>query len=201
VRALKVWADDAAPGWGLEEKIQVLDQVLSAAWKLSEPGGRYARLVKRFERWLEGVSAILEARRASGGLLNCSSIDGDAARENMFIVPLDPEWKTELQFISRKLEQWRNQLRSLGEQSSLGEMSSSAPSQVQESSLALVVRGARDLVHGMGDEVRAMEGLERSVVAREECWIREAIEDGDEDDDDDGDGNDDGVAGAVWRTG
>jgi hypothetical protein len=198
VQALKAWADNAAPGWGLEEKIQVLDQVLSAAWKLSEPGGRYARLVKRFERWLEGVSAILEVRRASGGLLNCNSVDGarEGEAESMFMAPLDPEWKAELQSLSRKLEQWRNQLRSLGEQSSLGGVPSS--SQVRESSLALVVRGVRELVNGMGEEVRAMEGLERSVMAREECWIREAIECGD--DDDDG-GNNGRVAGAVWRTG
>jgi len=201
VRALKAWADNATPGWGLEEKIQVLDQVLSAAWKLSEPGGRHARLVKKFERWLEGVSVILEARRASGGLLNCDSRDGarEGEAESMFITPLDPEWKAELQSLSRKLEQWRNQLRSLGEHSSIGEVPS--PSQVQESSLALVVRGVRELVNGIGEEVRAMEGLEKSVMVKEERWIREAIECDDDDDDDDEDGNNGRVAGAVWRMG
>jgi hypothetical protein len=190
-RALKEWAENAAPGWGLEEKTQVLDQVLSAAWKLSEPGGRYARLVKRFERWLEGVNSILEARRASGGFLNCGPVDGAREGEDMFIAPLDPEWKAELQSLSRKLEQWRNQLLSLGDAPS----ALHSPALSQESSLALVVRGIRDLVQGMGDEVRAMEGLERSIVVAEEGWIREAIGEDDED------GDEGRVAGAVWRIG
>jgi hypothetical protein len=186
VRALKAWADNAAPGWGLEEKVQILDQVLGAVWKLGEPGGRYARLLKRFERWLDGVGGILEARKRTGG----GFADGAREDEAMFIEELDPEWKAELQSLSRKLEQWRNQLRELGE----------LPSQVQESSLALVVRGVRELVQGMGDEVRAMERVERSVVASEEVWIREAIE-GDEDGEGDGDGQGGRVAGAVWRMG
>ena len=183
VRALKAWADNASPGWGLEDKIQVLDQVLSAAWKLTEPGGRYARLVKRFERWLDGVGRILEARKRTGG----GFADGAQEGEAMFIEELDAEWKAELQSLSRKLEQWQSQLLSLGE----------VHPQSQGTSLALVVRGVRELVQGMGDEVRAMERVERSVVASEEVWIREAIEGGEDDDED---GNE-GVAGAVWRMG
>lgn len=192
--ALKAWAENATPGWGLEEKIQALDQVLGGAWMLSEPGGRYARVVKRFERWLESARAIMEARELQAQ--HRGSTDGDAAAESMFISPLDLEWKSELRALSRKLEQWRNQLLSFGD----APASSTSSSLSQESSLALILRGVRDLVNGMGEEMLAMEGLERSVVAREECWIREAIE-GDDDDDDYGKGDEGRVAGAVWRMG
>jgi hypothetical protein len=187
VRALKAWADDGrAPGWGLEEKIQVLDQVLSAAWKLGEPGGRYARVVKRFERWLDGAAGILEARK--GKALPVLGPNGSGGEESMFVEELDADWKAELQNIARKLAQWTRQLHSLGDVPVHG---------AQGSSLALVVRGVRELVRGMGDEVRAMERVERAVVAAEESWIREAIEGGDEDE---GDG--DGETGvAVWRMG
>lgn len=177
VRALKAWADDGAPGWGLEERIQLLDGVLAGAWKLSEPGGRYSKVVKRFERWVEGVEGILEARKKSGG----GFMDADGEGEDMFVEELDGEWKAELESLARKLGQWREQLRSLGEVS------------LEGSSLALVVRGVRELVNGMGEEVRAMERVERSVMATEEVWIREAIE-GDED------GDEGRTAGAVWRT-
>lgn len=185
VQALKAWADDSAQGWGLEEKTQVLDQVLSAAWKLSEPGGRYVRVVKRFERWLQGVARILDARK-QGAL---PSPDGRFVEggESMFVEELDADWKTELQNLNRKLAQWTQQLQSLGE----------VPTRMQGSNLALVVRGVGELVQGMGDDVRAMERIERSVVAAEEGWIREAIGD----DEDDCDGNEGGVAGAVWRVG
>jgi hypothetical protein len=49
----------------------------------------------------------------------------------------------------------------------------------------------------MGDEVRAMERVERAVMAAEEEWVREAIEAGDGDDDE-GSGHGDGGV-AIWR--
>ncbi|KAG6247704.1 hypothetical protein E4U49_000295, partial [Claviceps purpurea] len=48
--ALRQWARGGGKGRDLEGRIQVLDEVVTSLWVLSEPAGRYARLVRRFER-------------------------------------------------------------------------------------------------------------------------------------------------------
>jgi hypothetical protein len=177
-RTLKLWdAGAGAGGFGLEDRVQILDSVLSGAWKISEPGGRYIRVVKRFERWLNGVWDILEARKQEKGW-----VGSDEKGEVMFVEELDGEWKDELQIVGRKLEGWRDQLGLLGEVRG-------------KNSLAIVVHGVGGLVNGMLEEVKTMERVERDVMYREEEWIREAIEEGSEDESGNG-----SVPGAVWRS-
>ncbi|CEI39102.1 hypothetical protein FVEN_g10703 [Fusarium venenatum] len=176
ILALRKWA----VGGGLEERIQVLDSVMSGLWALEEPGGRYARAVRRFERWVEGMCEIEEARREGGALLQESDV--------LFIGELDSAWKDECAGLVRRLDTLNRQLSQLGD----------FPAENQEeddtkerSSLQRMVEGSRELVHGMLTELNVMEDIERDALAREDDWIERMNRDEDVDDTP--------RAGAVWR--
>lgn len=168
--ALKQWQDIGGPGWGLGEKIQVLDEIVTGVWNLGEPGGKYARIVRRFERWLGRCRDILEAREKD-----------EVDDEVVFIEELDGGWKDDCQVLGRKLEGWRVHLRDLGEVEG-------------GSSLARMLKGIGSLIRGMLTELSVMEGIERDALSTEQEWIKSA---NDDDDDDDGDIP---TAGAIWRS-
>lgn len=157
--ALKEWQDTGRPGWGLGEKIQVLDEIVTGVWNLGESGGKYAKIVRRFERWLSRCQDILEARET------------DAVDEELvFLEELDGAWKDDCQMLWRKLDGWKAHLRDLG--------------MVEGgSSLARMVEGVGSLVRGMLLDLSVMEDIERDAMNMEKDWIKSAIHD-DEDDDD-----------------
>lgn len=170
--ALRKWQEDSTPGWGLDEKIQVLDEVVSGVWNLGEHNGKYARAVRKFERWLSRCQGILAARESDDGLGN---------EEFVFLEALEHSWKDECTNLTRKLDTWNGQLRELGELE-------------KGSSLAIVVGEYRKLVQGMLLELGVMGEIERDVMARESDWIKEMNDDDDEDE-----GEDVHTAGACWR--
>ncbi|RGP75078.1 aga1 a-agglutinin anchor subunit [Fusarium longipes] len=176
VLALRKWA----VGGGLEERIQLLDSVMSGLWALEEPGGRYARVVRRFERWVERMCEIEEARREGGALLQESDV--------LFISELDSAWKDECAGLVRRLDTLKQQLNQLGDfpTECQGEDDTNEPSSLQR-----MVKGSRELVHGMLTELNVMEGIERDALAREDDWIERMNRDEDTDDTP--------RAGAVWR--
>lgn len=173
-KALRNWAS----GDQLESNIQALDTVMNGVWMLSEPGGKYAKLVRRFERWMERVWDIEEARNTKDG--------GQAllarGQDSLFIEELGQLWRDECAAVTRKLEGWRKQLEEVGEYPADGN---------GKSSLERMLEGSRALVFDMLVELEAMEDIETAAVAREEAWIDEMNRDGD---------NDEGQrAGAIWR--
>ncbi|KAM0297579.1 hypothetical protein HYE67_007249 [Fusarium culmorum] len=176
VIALRKWA----VGGGLEERIQVLDSVMSGLWALEEPGGRYARAVRRFERWVEQMCEIEEARREGGALLQESEV--------LFIGELDSAWKDECAGLVRRLDTLKRQLGELGDFSADDEEEDDTK---ERSSLQRMVEGSRELVHGMLTELNVMEDIERDALAREDDWIERMNRDEDADDTP--------RAGAVWR--
>lgn len=185
VLALKAWEQGGGGGggggggiggWGLDEKVQVLDQVLSGVWNLGEAGGKYAKVVKRFERWVSRAWELLEERRKGKG-----GRAFERSGEVEFVEELGGEWKDECGLLTRKLEAWRDQLKGLGEAEG-------------KSSIGVVVRGVGDLVRGMLVELRTMARIEKEVLAREEAWIREAMDESSSDE-----GTSTVTAGAVWR--
>lgn len=173
VLAFRAWGGDG----GLEGKIQGLDTILSGMWTLTDAGGRYARMVRRFERWLDQVSELHEARRVEGGMFRLR--DGQA----LFVDEVETKWKDDLAGIIRRLDGWGRQLQDIRQ-----------PPDVQghnESSLSRMLRGLRALIDGMLEEVHLMEEMEQDALANEEAWI-EATNKKDDD-------NDTQRAGAIWR--
>ncbi|KAI9050086.1 hypothetical protein LZ554_006230 [Drepanopeziza brunnea f. sp. 'monogermtubi'] len=170
--AIKSWQDLGAPGWGLEGKIQALDEVVTGVWNLGESGGKYSRTVRKFEKWLRRCQDIMEARAHGEGL------DG---AEVVFLDELDRAWKDDCLATGRKLEAWKNRLRELG-----------TPD--RGSSLSVVVAGCRSLVGGMLAELSTMAQIERDAMRMEVEWItsmnNEIMDDKD----------DTPVAGAIWRS-
>jgi len=170
--ALKKWQDMGTPGWGLEEKIQVLDEVVTGVWNLGESGGKYSRVVRKFERWFRRCQDILEMRANDEGL------DGD---EVVFLEELDRAWKDDCLGLGRKLETWKDQLRELGTPDDTG------------SSLSVVVSGTRSLVRGMLAELSTMAQIERDAMRMEVEWIKSMNDDVLDDDTNT-------PAGAIWRS-
>lgn len=174
VLVLRNWAT----GGGLEERIQTLDAVVNGVWTLGEPGGRYARVVRRFERWVDRMCEIEDARRDGGALLQES--------EFLFIGELETEWKEEYTGLVRRLETLGRQLEGLGY---FPETDGDKTAEL--SSLQRMVEGSRTMVEGMLAELAIMEDIERDALAREDDWIERMNREEDVDDTP--------RAGAIWR--
>lgn len=172
IAALQSWAY----GDRLEENIQGLDQVLSGVWMLSEPGGRYARITRRFERWIDHVCEIEDARAdEDGGQILLET------HKSIFIEPLDAAWTEECVALSHRLAGWQRQLDELDDVADAR----------KHSALSQVLTAARSLVEDMSAELQIMESIAEAALAREEHWIERMNREDDEDDTP--------RAGAIWR--
>ena len=205
-RALRAWAG-GRPG-ALEEKIQGLDIVLSGLWSMGEPGGKHARVVRRFERWAERAEQILAARE-SRDLDDEDDADAillDDAGELVLVGELDPTWKDDCAALARRLDEWRRLLRQLGdvpqtpedggdEIETPGSLPRAAPS-----TLHTILGACRSLVADMLAELNTMEQIERDAVAHEMSWIQSMNGRGDLDSPNHDRHSEGGSrAGAIWR--
>lgn len=170
--AFQKWQGVGAPGWGLEEKVQILDDVIGGVWNLGESGGKYARTVRKFERWLDKCQDILEARTRN---------DDEEVEEIVFLEELDLSWKDNCLILGRKLNTWQHQLKELGSPGS-------------GSSLASVVEGCESLIGGMLMELAVMGQIVRDAMNTEVEWIKSMNNDIMEDD------QNMPTAGAIWRS-
>ncbi|KAI1648453.1 uncharacterized protein F4817DRAFT_334004 [Daldinia loculata] len=169
IAALVRWGKSNRSGLGLEEKIQILDEVLNGVWQLGEPDGRYQRVVANFEVWAERMASIIAAQRSGDveGLI--------AGDEVQFLGDLDRTWARDCESLLRKLEGWRAALRDLGDVDD---------DSIADSGLARMVRGSRTLVDDMLAELAVMGQIERDAARAENEWItrmNKAIEDEDDD--------------------
>ncbi|KAK8088813.1 hypothetical protein PG997_003774, partial [Apiospora hydei] len=163
---------------GLEEKVQMLDQVVNGVWRFGEPGGRYARVVEEFEDWAGRLQGIMEARRK--GDVNSLLGNGlDDTDEVLFIGDLENRWRDECPGLVRKLEEWRRMLRHLGP---VPDGNGDAPAATstedeesggggQKSSLARILEGCTSMVDDMLAELALMEQMVREAVRAEDDWI------------------------------
>lgn len=178
--ALKLWASSGGAE-SLDDKIQALDGVLTGLWSLSEPGGRYARVVRKFEKWVAQMMTAVEARRQAGGLGALMESD-----EVAFIREMDPAWKEEVSSLARKLDGWRRQIRQLEDG-----LPVQADGKLPMSSLVVILTCCRVQVHDMLAELDTMDKIEQSAFKHEVAWIkRMSREDA---------ADDTPVAGAIWR--
>ena len=174
VAALRKWQDLGTPGWGLEEKIQVLDEVVTGVWNLGESGGKYSRIIRKFERWLSRCQDILESRTHDEEV-------PDDDYDILFLEELDADWKDDCHALSRKLETWRAHLNDLG-------------TPANGSSLATICNGCRSLIRGMLTELSVMGQVERDAMSMEAEWIKSMNEEVMEDDENIP------AVGAAWRS-
>lgn len=181
VAVLKAWGGDGGAE-GLEDKIQALDGVMSGLWSLGEPGGRYARAVTKFEKWVDQMTAAVEARRRAGGL-GALMESGEVA----FVGELDHAWRDEVSSLARKLDGWRRQLGQLED----GLPDEEVGEEERASSLARILAGCRSQVCDMLAELDMIEQIERDAIAQEAAWIKRMSR---EDEADDAPS-----AGAIWR--
>lgn len=198
IAALAAWAPD---GEGLDDRIQALDGILSGLWSLGESGGRYARVVRKFEKWFDAMRVSVEARRRAGGVGALTE-----SNEVAFIKELEPAWKEEVSQLTRKLDGWCRQLAKLQidvESSGLsdnyheekgggGDDEDGGGSSSSSSSLARILAGCRAQTHDMLAELDLMEQIERDAISQEAAWIKRMNRDDDEADDTP-------RAGAIWR--
>ncbi|ATY65410.1 hypothetical protein A9K55_002019 [Cordyceps militaris] len=187
--ALHRWAGVGAT---LDEKVRALDAAVSGVWGMSEPGGKYARAVRKFERWVERVMDLEEARE--NGTLGCllatsggRGSTGGSVEDALFVPELDPAWADDCAAMARKLENWQEQLDSTGSENDLGP-------QDRATSLGRMLEGTRRLLVDMLAELAAMEEIRQAAVVREENWIEAMNRDEEEDK-----GDVRPRAGAVWR--
>ncbi|KAG6097079.1 hypothetical protein E4U31_005217 [Claviceps sp. LM219 group G6] len=162
--ALRQWARGGAAGRDLEGRIQVLDEVVTSLWVLSEPAGRYARLVRRFERFVDRACDAEDARESYLGEGEGGPLDG------LFVEELDAGWKGEVAMLTRRLEMWKGQFQSIDDFVGSG-TGIAAGEGGSASALERMLEGIRGLLQGMLDELYAMEEMEALVLAREEAWI------------------------------
>lgn len=176
VLALRAWGLEGSGAGALEQKIQALDVIVNGVWALSEPAGRHARAVRRFERWIDRVSEIEDARSSGTALVQ--------AEDHLFISELDSAWKEEAPGLIRKLDGWRRQLKDLGDVPETDGTGSA--------SLTRMITGCRSLIDTMLRELTIMEEIEQEALRKEEAWITKVNREEDSDDTP--------MAGAVWRT-
>ncbi|KAK7923975.1 hypothetical protein PG985_006029 [Apiospora marii] len=166
---------------GLEEKVQMLDQVVNGVWRFGEPGGRYARVVEEFEDWAGRLQGIMEARRKGdlNSLLGSGVDDGDdkGGEEVLFIGDLENRWRDECPGLVRKLEEWRRILRHLGPAPDDNATTTTTTTEEggevggQKSSLAKILEGCTSMVDDMLAELALMEQMVREAVRAEDDWI------------------------------
>ncbi|KAK9436161.1 hypothetical protein VB005_10968 [Metarhizium brunneum] len=178
ILALRRWARGGR--YGIEDKIQSLDEILTGLWTLSEPAGRYARVVKRFERWADHMCDAEEARHDIGRML----VHG---HDSLFIGELDATWREECAGLTRRLETWRARLAEIDDLPTQEGVATA-----EASSLGRMLAGAGNLVHDMLTELHAMQEIEQQALAREDEWIERVNREGDDD-------IDTPRVGAVWR--
>lgn len=166
VLALRRWGS----GGRLDEKIQSLESIISNVWSLSDPGGRYARVVRHFETWIDGVSAMEDARRKGVVSVRGGNSNSNSNGDSLFVEDLDAQWKDEREELLRRLDGWRQQLADIDDLAR-DDFYAEPPDEDEKSSLEKMLDGARALVDDMLAELRIMDVVEQEALAREDEWI------------------------------
>lgn len=148
--ALRNWSSTGTIPF--DEMVQVLDRVVSAVWNEGENGGKFDRMVRKFERWLGKTQEVWKSRRQLAA-------EGSESCDLLFVEPLGDSWKRESLSLETKLGGWREELYSVGKAK-------------EGSNLAGVIDGCTALVNGMRSELQAMRMIEKEVFEEESIWVR-----------------------------
>ncbi|MCJ1231144.1 hypothetical protein MMC12_007820 [Toensbergia leucococca] len=150
--ALKDWTyDDSATE--IAEKVQTLSRNIHVIYSLSDPGGKYTRIIDSFESWFVWASRIRCSRNEPVSTIG---------NETEFVESIGNGWKAELALLERKLISCLEELKYLdgGRESS---------------NLACVRMQSRDLTANMLKELECMRNIESEMMLEEESWIKYTI--------------------------
>ncbi|RJE18652.1 hypothetical protein PHISCL_09012 [Aspergillus sclerotialis] len=165
-QALNIWLKNSrerSNRQAFPEQVQLLSQIIQEVSNLSDNGGRYTTAIQEFEAWFTAVEEIKESRSRSGTESTADNID-------LFIGPLNQDWKDEINALLMKLELSSRQLQSL-DILGYGEFE-----QLQDSALLRTAVGLRDLMDMMIREIKTICAIEADIVRIERGWVSRIAE-------------------------
>lgn len=150
--ALIAWCD-AMSRLELAEKLQLLSHNAFETSTLSEPGGRFMRVLDSFERWFSRAHRIRKSRKIPPGSVGCGL---------EFIESIGDDWKLEVATLEMKLASYSRELRNVVMPRA-------------DSNLACFLLLFQNFVGNLLEELDVIRGIERDVMAEETRWIENAI--------------------------
>lgn len=176
IRALDQLAEDIECNnsrYDFIEQVQMLSRVVQDVTDVVDPrgGGRYSMCVEKFEEWFHQAVSIRESRTAARKN-STSSSDGGGGGDGSeigfgFIDPLDDSWRDALSSLSAKLQLCARELDCLD-----------IPRDPSFSASALVrtVKGHKELLASMIEELETMMAIETEILEQERSWVTELVD-------------------------
>lgn len=150
--ALLAWCD-AMSRLELAEKLQLLSRAALDISTLSEPGGRFMRVLDSFEHWFSRAHRISNSRKMPSGSVGWGL---------EFIESIGDDWKLELATLEMKLASYSRELRNV-------------VMPPADSNLACFLLSFQKFVGNLLEELDAIRGIERDLMIEEITWIESAI--------------------------
>lgn len=152
--ALAGWCQDNS-NLQLAEKAQVLSQTIQDVQIMTDPGGKFTRVVAVFENWFEWSSRLLQSREEK---------QLATGQEVEFIQDLGDGWKAEIAVLERKLTFTARELGRLG-------------SAREGSSLAFILTSLGKMITAMQDEIASIRIVETQILTQEQAWVARLLDD------------------------
>lgn len=165
LQALNLWhanSRDNRNRQGFPEQIQTLSSIVQDISDLCDTAGRYTRVVRVFEDWLQKVDRIRRRR----------DLEDDTDEAGGSIDSLGYSWKKELFALTAKLELCARKLQDLSILT-YGEIESDAGRRREYDSSALIrlVTSFGEMTSLMVEEAHAMRTIEEGIARSEREWI------------------------------
>ncbi|KAJ9327806.1 hypothetical protein DTO027B5_3605 [Paecilomyces variotii] len=166
--ALANWSENIAKNTSRQdfaEQIQTLSHVVQEVNDMTESReGRYPKVVRVFEDWMENAAQVKQAREQAS---TSSTFMGDFD----FLDPLDRTWKEEVDVLSARLDLCLRKLQNLD---ICGE---SDRDQLGNSALLRIANGHQELLASMLEELSVMRSIETDIVRSEKSSITKLVDD------------------------
>ncbi|KAJ9302390.1 hypothetical protein DTO271G3_1256 [Paecilomyces variotii] len=165
--ALANWSENIAKNSSRQdyaEQVQTLSHVVQEVNDMTESReGRYPKVVRVFEDWMENAAQVKQAREQAS---TSSTFMGDLD----FVDPLDRTWKEEVDVISARLDLCLRKLQNLD---ICGE---SDRDQLGNSALLRIANGHQELLASMLEELSVMRSIETDIVRSEKSSITKLVD-------------------------
>ena len=151
--ALLTWCEDTS-NVEFAQNVQLLSRNILELYKLSDSGGKYVSILKRFESWFTGANYLRDSRKFAHAL----------PQDLAFIEGIEDDWKADIAILEKKLAICSRQLRSIRKPQ-------------ENSTLGHVLSIFQTMIVNFMDELDVIRRIEKDVVAQEILWIDHQVED------------------------